>query len=216
MAERDKIVLSYHDSLLRQSDLCLLQQGHWLNDNVLSFVFEYFEHEQFCSFMEKVAFISPQVTQFIKFASVDDLEVFLTPLDLKSKDFVLCFINNNQIRTEAGGSHWSVMLFHRELQQFLHYDSMCNMNAGVAKQVSTKLLPYIGVEEQTAFVNEECPQQQNSYDCGLFAITVAECLCNIHLLEEKKSVKEAVTQERVTKKREYIRNLLLKLSASQS
>ena len=36
----DAVVLNYHDSLLRQSDLQLLQPGHWLNDRIIGFVFE--------------------------------------------------------------------------------------------------------------------------------------------------------------------------------
>jgi len=34
------IILSYHDSLLRRSDLELLQEGRWLNDSIISFMFE--------------------------------------------------------------------------------------------------------------------------------------------------------------------------------
>ena len=37
----DEIVLSFHDSLLRESDLSLLQEGRWLNDRLIGFVFEW-------------------------------------------------------------------------------------------------------------------------------------------------------------------------------
>lgn len=36
----DEIVLSFHDSLLRKSDLSLLEDGRWLNDRLIGFVFE--------------------------------------------------------------------------------------------------------------------------------------------------------------------------------
>lgn len=36
----DDVVLSYFDSLLRQSDVELLQQGRWLNDNIIAFIME--------------------------------------------------------------------------------------------------------------------------------------------------------------------------------
>ena len=36
----DEIVLSFHDSLLRESDLRLLEEGRWLNDRLIGFVFE--------------------------------------------------------------------------------------------------------------------------------------------------------------------------------
>ena len=36
----DPIVLSYHDSLLRQSDVALLEGSNWLNDRIIGFFFE--------------------------------------------------------------------------------------------------------------------------------------------------------------------------------
>ena len=36
----DQIVLSYHDSLIRQSDYLLLDAPNWLNDKVIGFYFE--------------------------------------------------------------------------------------------------------------------------------------------------------------------------------
>lgn len=36
----DDVVLSYYDSLLRQSDVELLQEGQWLNDNIIAFMME--------------------------------------------------------------------------------------------------------------------------------------------------------------------------------
>lgn len=36
----DEIVLSFHDSLLRKSDLSLLEEGRWLNDRIIGFMFE--------------------------------------------------------------------------------------------------------------------------------------------------------------------------------
>lgn len=36
----DNIVLSFHDSLLRESDVQLLNKGHWLNDNIIGFMME--------------------------------------------------------------------------------------------------------------------------------------------------------------------------------
>ena len=34
------IVLSFQDSLLRKSDLGLLEEGRWINDKLIGFVFE--------------------------------------------------------------------------------------------------------------------------------------------------------------------------------
>lgn len=37
----NSVVLSFHDSLLRNSDYELLDEGRWLNDNVIAFAFEF-------------------------------------------------------------------------------------------------------------------------------------------------------------------------------
>ena len=40
MAGHGKIVLSYGDCLLRESDLRLLDRGGWINDKIIGFAFE--------------------------------------------------------------------------------------------------------------------------------------------------------------------------------
>jgi len=37
----DAVVLDYYDCLLRRSDLMLLNESRWLNDNLIAFAFEY-------------------------------------------------------------------------------------------------------------------------------------------------------------------------------
>ena len=39
----NRIVLSYFDSLLRQSDLALLEKPNWLNDQIIAFAFQYYQ-----------------------------------------------------------------------------------------------------------------------------------------------------------------------------
>ena len=36
----DDIVLNFEDSLLRKSDVELLERGRWLNDKIIGFMFE--------------------------------------------------------------------------------------------------------------------------------------------------------------------------------
>ena len=45
----DSIVLSYFDSLLRQSDLALIEKPNWLNDKVIAFAFQYYQEVNFRS-----------------------------------------------------------------------------------------------------------------------------------------------------------------------
>lgn len=48
MAGQGKIVLSYGDCLLRESDLRLLDKGGWINDKIIGFAFEWVFYIIFC------------------------------------------------------------------------------------------------------------------------------------------------------------------------
>ena len=39
----DPVILSYFDSLLRQSDIALLEKPNWLNDKIIGFAFQYYQ-----------------------------------------------------------------------------------------------------------------------------------------------------------------------------
>uniref|UniRef100_A0A8B9UB62 SUMO peptidase family member, NEDD8 specific n=1 Tax=Anas zonorhyncha TaxID=75864 RepID=A0A8B9UB62_9AVES len=119
----DPVVLSYMDSLLRQSDLALLEPPNWLNDHIIGFAFEYFASDQFQEFSDQVCFISPEVAQFIKCAlSQEEIAIFLQPLDLLHKKLVFLPINDNSNQA-AGGTHWSLLVYFRDKKCFAHYDS---------------------------------------------------------------------------------------------
>lgn len=40
MPSKDRITLSYGDSILRESDLTILNSKAWLNDRIIGFAFE--------------------------------------------------------------------------------------------------------------------------------------------------------------------------------
>uniref|UniRef100_A0A8B9SL80 SUMO peptidase family member, NEDD8 specific n=1 Tax=Anas platyrhynchos TaxID=8839 RepID=A0A8B9SL80_ANAPL len=149
----DPVVLSYMDSLLRQSDLALLEPPNWLNDHIIGFAFEYFASDQFQEFSDQVCFISPEVAQFIK-----------------------CALSQEEIA--AGGTHWSLLVYFRDKKCFAHYDSHSKCNSVHAKQVAGKLEAFLGKKGgKVTFVEEKAPAQQNSYDCGMYVICNAEALC---------------------------------------
>ncbi|XP_070558412.1 sentrin-specific protease 8-like isoform X2 [Ptychodera flava] len=148
MADGDEIALSFHDSLLRLSDLRLLEGPRWLNDKIIGFAFEYLEREQFCDFSDDVCFISPEVTQFIKLSPASDLGIFLEPLNLHNKKFIFLAVNDNESCDSVGGSHWSLLVFDRNKGQFGHYDSAGHGNSRIASSLSNKLSTFIKDERK--------------------------------------------------------------------
>ena len=172
----DKIILDYHNSLLRQSDLLLLEPMQWLNDGIVGFWFEYLENDLFGD-RDDICFISPEVAHFIKLGSSQDSCAFLEPLNLNSKSLVLLPVNNSVSPDTPGGSHWSLLVYERKHQQFYHLDSVHQSNRAHAKSMVSKLalLPNDG-----KVIELPCTQQLNGWDCGILVCCHAELVLNHH------------------------------------
>ncbi|KAM8877515.1 sentrin-specific protease 8 [Synchiropus splendidus] len=198
----DPVVLSYENSLLRRSDVFLLEGPHWLNDQIIGFAFEYFVTDCFQRLNKMAVFISPEVTQFIKFsADAIELSLFLEPLDLPSRRWVFLAVNDNSNQS-AGGSHWSLLVFHRNSNQFIHYDSQNASNLVHARRIAMKLEPFLGSGRKVHLVEEDCPQQCNSYDCGMYVICIAEILCEMAMGEKGPHLPvQNITPDFITQKR---------------
>jgi sentrin-specific protease 8 len=111
-SESDPILVSYHDSIVRLSNLKTLDNSNWLDDNIITFAFEYLQYEsKFTQHSENVfVFVTPPVVQLIKMS--DDLfaEQLLQSIDFLEKKFLILPINDNKQVTVFGGSHWSLLI----------------------------------------------------------------------------------------------------------
>ncbi|XP_038640369.1 sentrin-specific protease 8 [Scyliorhinus canicula] len=208
----DPVILSYHDSLVRRSDLSLLNPPNWLNDHIIAFAFEYFANEQYKELLDSSCFISPEVTQFIKcMASQEELAIFLEPLELPQKSLVFLAVNDNSVQA-AGGSHWSLLFYNRDMNCFSHYDSCSNMNASHARQIARKLQHFLGTKSEVPFVEESAPVQKNSYDCGMYVVCNTEALCEQYLRRDHRPPVLVVTPAYITQKRVSWKRLIEHLS----
>ncbi|KAJ7311406.1 hypothetical protein JRQ81_007034 [Phrynocephalus forsythii] len=209
----DPVVLSYMDSLLRQSDVLLLDPPCWLNDRVIGFAFEYFASDQFQEFADRVCFVGPEVAQFIKCTpSPEELAVFLEPLGLPQKKVVFLAVNDNASQG-AGGSHWSLLVYLHEPHCFAHYDSHpSSSNSAHARRVAGQLEPFLGQRGTAAFVEEPAPTQQNSYDCGMYVICNTEALCQGLFRGQEEPRLERLTPAYITGKREEWKGRIARLA----
>lgn len=167
----DPISLNYHDSLLRSSDIELLRGPHWLNDQIISFYFEYLQQQKFGT-NENLLFISPEVTQLLKLMRGSDLETLLKEIRVADKDFVFFALNDNET-TKAGGSHWSLLVMSRHENAFFHFDSSNKSNLSNCEQFVK------GIKSALKFnhfklSSPKCLQQNNSYDCGIHVLCLAD------------------------------------------
>ena len=165
----ETIVLNYDNSLLRQSDVDLLLGPHWLNDQLIGFWFEYLQNEM-CQDLN-ACLISPEVAQFIKLGSSEDIAVMVEPLNLKSKSFVIIPVNDSSSFDSPGGSHWSLLVYCGTEETFYHVDSMFGINLEEASKTAVKLNL-----SKLKTVELNCARQKNSWDCGIYVCCYAELI----------------------------------------
>ncbi|KAK3101026.1 hypothetical protein FSP39_000351 [Pinctada imbricata] len=210
-SDENDVVLSFNDSLIRKSDVILLDPPNWLNDKLIGFCFEYFEKERFNHSADKLCLINPDVTQFIKLAPTEELGPFLEPLNLPTKQYVFLAINDNNDATQVGGTHWSLLLYIRSRQEFRHYDSSSGSNKETAKKLAYKLQPHVHAPMgRMKFIEMDGPQQHNGYDCGVFVIATAEHLCREYCEGFSISLNDTVTADTMQEKRVKTRELIYK------
>lgn len=167
------VVLSFHESLLRLSDIDLLRGPRWLNDTIISFYFEFLEIRQF----EKnpmLLFVSPQVTQCVKLSPNSEIKVFLDPLVSNRCKFIFFALNDNEQTEVSGGSHWSLLVFSSSERMVYHFDSSRGTNHDQALDFGQKVLRFFGLPSYSAFNEPICLQQTNGYDCGIHVLCNAE------------------------------------------
>lgn len=167
----DRVVLSFHDSLLRESDLELLSGRNWLNDALIAFWLEYIQHTLFPD-QHRALCVSPEVTQLLKLGDQAEINVFLDPLEANHKDYILLPVNDNMSTVSSGGSHWSLLVFSRFDNKWYHYDSQRGSNFRDARCLVQRINKYL--ERDAVLVDATCTQQDNSYDCGAFVMLNAQ------------------------------------------
>lgn len=166
----DEVVLSYHETLLRQSDVAILLGPQWLNDQIISFYLEYLEHDRFAHVKDRVLFVSPEVTQCLKMLPKNEMDVFLEPLKANDKSFVFFPLNDHQFDS-PGGTHWSLVVFSRPDQKFLYVDSSKGSNWSTSKRFAANVWEALGCDEHNVTLDMvPCFQQENSYDCGIHVL----------------------------------------------
>lgn len=215
-----EIILSYNDSLLRRSDVMLIQNNDWINDSVITFWFEYLTHAKYQAYESRVSLISPEVTQFIKSADSNNSDTksvvlsVLQSMSLMDKDLILMPLNDHSSRSlTSGGSHWTLITIIRNTIvpntfSFHHLDSLASgSNEHAAAQiyrVLQNILPF----DPVSILNMDCTMQINSYDCGIHVMVNADALCQHVLQNDSRSVQLIAGPQSVRQMRPFLLQLI--------
>ncbi|KAG7035453.1 NEDD8-specific protease 1, partial [Cucurbita argyrosperma subsp. argyrosperma] len=187
-SEGDEKILSYNDVVLRKSDLDILNGPCYLNDRIIEF---YFSYLCTCHPSEDILLSPPSIAFWImNCPDTDGLKDFLQPLNLLDRNLVIFPVNdNNDVNKAEGGNHWSVLVFYREANLFVHHDSCKGVNNSSAKRLYRAVARFMGVTNSTSepsFVEcSESPQQVNGHDCGLYVTAISRSICRWYEQERK-------------------------------
>ncbi|RWS14743.1 sentrin-specific protease 8-like protein [Dinothrombium tinctorium] len=225
MGSEGDIVLSYGDTLLRTSDVSLLNPGHWINDNLIAFWFEYLERELYKDVASAIAFISPQVAHFIKSGAsnhynIEEIRFMLESSKLSEKQLILLPINDCITYDTCGGSHWSLLTYKASNQSFEHYDSYTgSINRTHAEQLVTVLSPFLTpgreIDLDLDLSEMECTQQMNGYDCGIHVICNADAVCRKLFRGDESAIYEIASESVIKEARRKILRIIYDLQKNQ-
>ena len=180
------------EATIYAADAALLRARGWLNDSLLSFAGQHLQHRVHAG-DQALLFVAPGAVQVLQFEEdADDLRASVLGLGLAGRRVVFLPVNDctDLERTEAGGTHWSLLVWVACFQAFLHFDSHDDANEMVARAVSTRVGAALGCASPR-FVSVPCAQQRNGYDCGVYVCLFMELVAPL-AAREYASVAEQV------------------------
>ena len=144
----DQIVCSTDDVTIRESDLRSLGARQFLSDVIVSFASTELERSMPPAVRARVALL--QATTAFLGAMMDVEPELVANLKLTDKELVALPVNNNDDANVAfGGTHWSLLVYVRALDQFWYYDSMREYNLSAARVVARNFARALGATKST-------------------------------------------------------------------
>ncbi|KAA3672186.1 sentrin-specific protease 8 [Paragonimus westermani] len=210
-------VLNYFDCLLRKDDFETLNEGCWINDNIISFVLEYLRHNMLMK-RSDILLLDPPLTQIIKLSDPHTSFSLLDSLNCIDKDWIFHILNDSPSPTESGGTHWSLLLVSRSLSATYHLDSLSSgANCDSARLVARSMALYFNNPAFEKVQRLDVVEQINSSDCGVYTIVFLEFLCS-KLLDNDTSWKNTglvseFFHQQTASKRNSLKQLISSLSS---
>ncbi|GAA93447.1 hypothetical protein E5Q_00088 [Mixia osmundae IAM 14324] len=181
------VISSTFGAEVADRDIAKLRPGQWLNDEVINFYGVLVtERSKKCEAAGKTGpgkpFRRTHVFSTFFFAKLqshqyEGVRRWTKKIDLWQKDIIICPIN-------LGNAHWTCGAINMAQHRFEYYDSMGMKNAKAyellreylkAESLDKRKKP-IDLSDWQDYFDSGAPQQDNAFDCGVFASQVMETI----------------------------------------
>eukprot|EP01025_Chloroclados_australasicus_P005239 TRINITY_DN11520_c0_g1_i2.p2 TRINITY_DN11520_c0_g1~~TRINITY_DN11520_c0_g1_i2.p2 ORF type:complete len:226 (+),score=13.96 TRINITY_DN11520_c0_g1_i2:27-680(+) len=207
----DEVVLDYYDVRLRARDVLTLREGCWLNDQIITFYFEYLYKNS--PTQNQILFMEVS-TAFMLLNMPSLIPEIGQQLNFWQQNLILIPINDNpDVDRIEGGSHWSLLVFNVKQSKFVHFDSLSESNSLVAQKFSSYFAQALKLK---SYVYQECKnmiQQKNGYDCGMYVLIVAELISQVQSIDQL--TLQQMSKQEVEHKRREIQDIIFQLASEK-
>ncbi len=180
------VLLSFREAYLYAEDVQLLNDGMWINEACINFIWRCLEVEYentgiSLDIRSVVFFMDPTVVSYLRFQiEPEEYSDFINSNLIFEKQWIFIPVNNAQHLLESG-SHWSLLVYDIRRNVAVHIDSMKKNNLSAAQSVVSALSKVLVGKISTSIrlinvPHEYCPQQKDGYNCGIYMILAADII----------------------------------------
>lgn len=177
----DEKIVQFFDVSIYKQDLINLKDDEWLNDNNLSFVYEYFERylldKRTKLISNAILLLRPSMSFLLgNFPNPIELKGVIPSLENNQVKFIFLPINDNDdVEAVESGSHWSLVVVSILEKTAYIYDTLERSNEKEALNLIKKVSAYLNNLKFNIQIMDT-PQQINGSDCGIMACQLSGIL----------------------------------------
>ena len=205
---RMKSLLTCRESDLFQEDLESMDDRKYITDGGIQFYIQsLWERIEEDIKNKKVKIVSPSISYYIQNQdSKKEIRKMINDMELNNSEWKIYPINNKKDTEKDGGTHWSLLVYRKRNNTYLHFDPIKGMNERHAKRLITSLLDTESFNEEGNMPKKKevvWERQKCGYDCGVYTMIYATTV-----LENIKEGREAEDNSHIRYKSDEMRVLL--------
>ena len=204
-------LLDYDGGHLTEEDVISLSDGKYVTDSILLFFITILrKNKKWAMDRNKIKIVDPSVAHLLKnYRCLDTICNQKTEQKLNEYDWVMYPVNNDAPEGN-GGTHWSLLVYRKNGNKFLHFDPIKGMN----KKHAIELMLKIQDEEMIGsdgygpqFVEIQCEKQKNGFDCGPFVMIFLETIID-NIIKGREADDERYVLHKAGELREILRKII--------